>query len=114
MAPRRGARRDLLLQLSLNPAFGRNELLRIRDAIEMQVAPAGISIFMASRRLAADYLHGAARADHGRRMDGVVRALSNGGDEIFASQTGLARRHDVNAFLQVIWLNARLSEECSG
>ena len=36
-----------------------------------------------------------------------------GGDEIFASQAGLARRHDVNAFLQVIWLNARLSESAA-
>lgn len=106
---------DLLLQLSLNPAFGRDEALRIRDAIEMQVAPAehfynyGESerlarpiIFMAQRGLITE-----------EEWTAWFARFPTGGDEIFASQAGLARRHDVNAFLQVIWLNARLSESAA-
>jgi len=103
---------DLLLQLSLNPAFVRDELLRIRDAIETQVAPTEhFYIYGESERLARPIIF---MAQRGLISEAEWTAwfahFPAGGEDMFASQAGLARRHDVNAFLQAVWINARLSE----
>jgi hypothetical protein len=103
---------DVLLQLSLNPAFGKAELERIRDAIATQVAPdEHFYIYGESERLARPILFTAQRGliteEEWTRWFAQFPAA---GEDMFASQAGLARRHNVNAFLQVIWLNARLSE----
>ena len=34
-----------------------------------------------------------------------------GSENLFASQAGLARRHNINAFLQAVWIYARLSQD---
>lgn len=103
---------DLMLQLSLNPAFGKPELERIRDAIESQVAPdEHFYIYGESERLARPIIFMAQRGliteEEWTRW---FARFPTAGENMFASQAGLARRHNVNAFLQTIWLNARLSE----
>lgn len=104
---------DLMLQLSLDPAFGKPELERITAAIAGQVAPAGHFytygeperlarpiIFMAQRGLISE-------AEWTRWFAQFVPAQ---GENLYASQAGLARRHNVNAFLYSVWLNAKLSQ----
>jgi hypothetical protein len=103
---------DVLMQLSLNPALGREDLLRIADAVASQVAPDGhFYIYGESERLAAPILYAARRGliteEEWTRYFARIAALI---DEPFTTQAGLAQRHNVNAFLQAIWLNARLSE----
>ncbi len=102
---------DLMLQLSLNPALGKPELERIRDAIAGQVAPdEHFYIYGESERLARPIIFMAQRGliteEEWTRW---FARFPTAGENMFASQAGLARRHNVNAFLQNIWLNARLS-----
>lgn len=53
---------DLLMQLSLNPAFGKPELTRIRDAVAAQVMPAGHAyVFGEGERMAAPIVYIARR-----------------------------------------------------
>lgn len=104
---------DLLLQLSLNPAFGKPELERIRDAIAGQVAPEGhFYIYGESQRLAAPIVYMAQRGLIGEEewTRWFARFPPAEGEALFASQAGLARRHNLIAFLQTVWLNARLSQ----
>lgn len=104
---------DLMLQLSLNPAFGKPELERIMAAIASQVSPNGHFytygeperlarpiIFMAQRGLVSE--------EEWTRWFAQFIPAQN--ENLFASQAGLARRHNVNAFLYSAWLNAKLSE----
>lgn len=103
---------DVLLQLSLNPAFGKPELERMRDAIATQVAPEEhFYIYGESERLARPILFMAQRGlISEEEWTRWFAQFPSAGEDMFATQAGLARRHNVNAFLQVIWLNARLSE----
>lgn len=103
---------DLLLQLSVNPAFGKPELERIRDAIETQVAPdEHFYIYGESERLARPILYMAQRGlISEEEWTAWFARFPTAGEDMFRSQAGLARRHNVNAFLHVIWLNAKLSE----
>lgn len=103
---------DLLLQLSLNPAFGKTELERLRDAVATQVAPDGhFYIYGESERLARPILFIASRGliseDEWTQW---FAALPGAGDDAFSSQAGLARRHNLTAFLAVLYINARLSQ----
>jgi hypothetical protein len=106
---------DLMLQLSLNPALGKADLERISAAIAAQVAPnehfyiygeperlARPIIFMSQRGLISE-------AEWTRWLAQFPTA----GENMFASQAGLARRHNVNAFLYSVWLNAKLSESAA-
>ncbi len=101
---------DLMLQLALNPAFGKPELTRIRDAIASQVAPEEhFYIYGESERLAAPILYIAQRNLFSEaEWTQYFAQFPTAGENMFASQAGLARRHDVNAFLQALYLNARL------
>jgi len=103
---------DVLLQLSLNATLGKPELERIRDAIATQVSPVShFYIHGESERLARPIIFMAQRGliteEEWTRW---FAQFPTGGENMFASQAGLARRHNVNAFLQIVWLNARLSE----
>ena len=102
---------DLLPQLSLNPAFGKVELERIAGAVAAQVAPEGhFYIYGESERLARPIIYMAQRGLIGETEWAAYFAQwPNAGEELFASQAGLARRHNISAFLHTIWLNARLS-----
>lgn len=104
---------DVMLQLSLNPAFGKPELERIMAAIASQVSPhqhfytygeperlARPIIFMAQRGLISE--------QEWTRWFAQFMPAQN--ENLYAAQAGLARRHNVNAFLYAVWLNAKLSE----
>ena len=104
---------DLLLQLSLNPALGKPQLERIRDAIARQVAPdAHFYIYGESERLARPIIFMAQRGliSEEEWTRWFAQFPPPQGENLFASQAGLARRHNVNAFLQSVWLNARVSQ----
>jgi len=103
---------DVLLQLSLNPALGKPELERIRDAIATQVAPQEhFYIYGESERLARPIIFIAQRGlISEEEWTRWFAQFPTAGENMFASQAGLARRHNVNAFLQIVWLNAKLSE----
>jgi hypothetical protein len=104
---------DLLLQLSLNPALGKPELVRIADAVATQVAPEGhFYIYGESERLARPIIYMAQRGliSEEEWTRWFARFLPAQDENLFASQAGLARRHNVNAFLQSVWINARLSQ----
>jgi hypothetical protein len=108
---------DLLMQLSLNPAFERTDLVRIRDAVRTQIAPEGhFYIYGEPERLARPILAIARRgafseAEWSAWLVAIVSPapLPDWG-EAFGSQAGLARRHDVSAFVSAIYLSARLDE----
>lgn len=102
---------DLMLQLTLNPALGRDELVRIRDAIATQLAPEGHAyVFGESERLARPIIF---MAQRGVFSEEEWRAwlVSNTavGADAFTSENGLARRHDVMGFLNALYMNASLS-----
>jgi hypothetical protein len=104
---------DLLMQLSLNPALGKADLIRIRDALETQVAPEEhFYIYGEPERLAYPIIYMARRdlitEDEWTRWFARFPAA---GEDVFASQGGLAWRHDVNAFLSALYVNARASED---
>jgi hypothetical protein len=104
---------DLLLQLALNPALGKPELERIRDAVATQVAPAShFYIYGEPERLARPIIYMAQRGliSEEEWTRWFAQFPPAEGENVFASQAGLARRHNVNAFLQSVWLNARLSQ----
>ncbi len=104
---------DLMLQLSLNPALGKPELERITAAIAGQVSPAGhFYTYGEPERLARPIIFMSQRGliseeEWTRWFAQFIPAQDH---NLFASQAGLARRHNVNAFLYSVWLNARLSE----
>ena len=102
---------DLMLQFSLNPALGKADLVRIADAVAAQVAPAGhFYIYGESERLARPIVYMAQRGLITQEEWTRWFAQFAPAENLFASQAGLARRHNVNAFLQSVWINARLSQ----
>jgi uncharacterized protein DUF2785 len=109
---------DLLLQLSLNPAFGRREIDRILAALETQLAPDGqfyvygeparmarLVVAIASRGLVSedDWTKWLERASAPAPFSSWVDAYS--------SQRGLARVHDINAFVSRLYIVARLTSD---
>ncbi|MEQ1708266.1 MAG: DUF2785 domain-containing protein [Terricaulis sp.] len=108
---------DLLLQLTLNESYGREDLLRIRDALVTQIAPEGhFYIYGEHERLARPILviaqRGVFSAEEWSAWFAriVAPAPLASWNEAYSSQAGLARKHDTAAFVQTIWINARLSE----
>lgn len=108
---------DLMLQLSLNPALGRPELERIRDAVAAQVAPDSHAyVFGEGERLAAPILYIARRGvftdDEWSAWLAQVAAPAPypSWDGTFSSEAMLRKRHNATAFFSALYLNARLSE----
>lgn len=104
---------DVLMQLSLNPALGKAELERIRDAIATQVAPnAHFYTYGESERLARPIIFMSQRGliSEAEWTQWFAQFIPAEGANLFGSQAGLARRHNVSAFLNVIYVNARASE----
>jgi hypothetical protein len=102
---------DLLLQLSLNPAFGKPEVERIRDALSVQVAPEGhFYIYGEPGRIARPIIFMAQRGlfteDEWTRWFVQFAAA----EDSYTSQAGLARVHNIRAFLEAVLVGARLSE----
>ena len=106
---------DLLLQLGLNPAFDRDALIGIRDAVATQVAPPGhFYVYGESERLAAPIILIARRGVFsGDDWSAWLAQFAEPRqwENTYASQAGLAKRHDTMAFLSALYLNARLSED---
>jgi Protein of unknown function (DUF2785) len=107
---------DLIMQLALNPAISKADLTRMRDAIALQVAPNGTSYVTGeSERLARPVLFMAQRGLFSDRewMDWLAQFGDPGSvgswDSAFQSDAGLARRHNVIAFLSAIYVNAQSS-----
>lgn len=109
---------DLLMQIVRNPAYAdRAYLRRLRDAVGAQVAPEGhFYIYGEPERLMYPVLFLAQRkvftaaewsAWFVRLAEPAPLASWN---EAFASQKGLAKRHNTQAFLMQVWVNAKLNE----
>jgi hypothetical protein len=106
---------DLLMQLALNPAFGKPELTRIRDAVAAQIAPAGhFYIYGEGARLANPILYLAGRgvfteAEWTAWLDqvGSPAPLASWNDA-YSHNADLARVHDVTQFMQTLYLVASL------
>lgn len=107
---------DLLLQLALNPALDKPQLDRIFAALATQVAPAGHAyVFGEPERLARPLLYGALRGLHTEAdWKAWFEALATPGRaaswrEAVGTPEGLARRHDLRAFLLAVY--AEIAEE---
>lgn len=110
---------DLLLQLVLNPALGRPELTRIRDAVATQVAPGEhFYIYGESERLARPILFMAQRNafSEAEWTEWFARIAAPGPlgatwDNWYLSNQGLARRHNLMAFLGIMQANLSLTQD---
>lgn len=109
---------DLMLQLVLNPAIGKPDLVRIRDAIASQIAPPGhYYIHGESERLAAPILYMATRNvfDEAEWTAWFAQVSGSGPlgaswDGWWQSEEGLARKHNLMTFLNVMQTNVSLSQ----
>src|SRR5262249_35306392 len=106
---------DLMLQLSLKPAFGKPELTRIRDAVASQISPAGhFYIYGEPGRLSAPIIYIAQRkmfteAEWTAWITQVTSPapLASWGDA-FTHNADIARAQNVAGFMQALYINARL------
>jgi hypothetical protein len=108
---------DLMLQLALNPAYDKARLDRILDAVATQVAPPGQAyVFGEPERLARPVLFVAARgvyteAEWSAWLAKLASPPSAGWESVFNDAAGLARRHDLRAFLLGMYAQASLSQQ---
>jgi hypothetical protein len=108
---------DLLMQLALNPALDKAQLDRILAAVATQVAPGGHAyVFGEPERLARPVVFAAVRglyteAEWTAWLSHVAAPPAGGWSAVFADADGLARRHDVRAFLLGLYLQARDSDQ---
>jgi hypothetical protein len=110
---------DLLLQLVLNPAVDREALDRLLDAVAAQVAPVGEHSYIDGEpeRLARPVLFAAQRGmltpeEWSTWLQKVATAAPFASwDEAFATRAGLAKRHNVHAFLFALYVNVRESND---
>lgn len=108
---------DLLLQLALNPALEREALDRIVAAVSAQIAPPGehFYVYGESERLARPIFHAARRglqdAAHWHAWLATLASLAplQSWDDALGTQAGLARRHNTQAFVQVLYVMVRES-----
>lgn len=109
---------DLALQLIVNTAVDKPQIDTLLHAVAEQVAPAGehAYIFNEPERLARPVLYAALRGLHSedewRAWVATVSAPAplKAWNDAFSSRAGLARRHNVQAFLQSIYVNSRDGE----
>lgn len=109
---------DFALQLALNPAVARPQLDRLLAAIATQVAPRQVVSYHAGEpdRLARAVLFIAQRGLHSddewKAWFGQVLSPTPmaAWDDAFSSEAGLARRHNVRAFLLSLFAGASGSE----
>lgn len=108
---------DLMMQLALNPAIAKSDLARMRDAIAVQVAPNGTSYVTGEpERLARPILFMAQRGAFTEQewSEWLAQFAGPGAlgswENAFQSEAGLARRHNVTAFLSALYVNAQASD----
>ncbi len=106
---------DLLMQLALNPRIDAEGLRLIVSAVGVQVAPKGHAyVFGESDRLARPVLVAAARGGLSEaQWSEWLKAIATPPESIdlFGSAEGLAWRHDADAFLRTLYVNARLGSD---
>ncbi|MFZ5638319.1 MAG: DUF2785 domain-containing protein [Pseudomonadota bacterium] len=108
---------DWAMQLALNPGLDRAQLDRLRDAIAVQAVPeaAHAYVFGEPERLARPLLFIAKRGVYDENdWSAWLAALSTRlGDPALAwkDPAWLARRHDLSALLQALYLEADLDED---
>lgn len=110
---------DLAMQLALNPELDRAQLDRLLAAVRKQIAPAGehFYIYGESERLLRPMLFIAQRGLHDEAFwkawlaDLIAPAPLPSWDAAFASQAGLAKRHNTQTFLLALYANTRDSEQ---
>lgn len=102
---------DVLLQLALNPALGKPELTRLRDAVATQIAPED-HVYEATEveRLVRPIIFIAQRGEFTpEEWQAWLVASTAVGNGAFTTERGLARRHNMMAFLSVLYMQADLS-----
>ena len=106
---------DYLLQLGLNPAFGASEMHRILGALETQIAPAEhFYIYGESERIARVVIAIAGRGLLSQEEWATwISRISAPAPlptwrDAYASQAGLARIHNLNAFLSRLYIAGKL------
>ena len=105
---------DLVLQLLLNPNISAEQVHQLLSAIATQVAPPGEVFYVYGEpgRLARAAFYGLRRDDLGPREGAAwLQRLADphpltAWSDAYASQAGLARRHNTLAFLQALHLSA--------
>lgn len=108
---------DWLMQLSLNPALDGPQLHRIVDAVATQAVPAtGVAyVFGEPQRLAAPVVYAAQRGirDEAGWTAWFAALVTRLGDPSLAwrDPQWLARRHDLVAFLQAVYVEADQSAD---
>ncbi|MBB6093773.1 hypothetical protein HNQ60_002654 [Povalibacter uvarum] len=106
---------DLLMQLALNPRVDAEGLRAILDAVAIQVSPARTHFYIygESARLARPIVFAARRqllsASDWQSWLARITAASplTSWDDAFSSQTGLAKRHNTQAFLTAVFTMLR-------
>lgn len=101
---------DLAMQLALNPAVSAQQLDELVTAVQAQIAPAGehFYIYGEGERLARPIFYAARRGLlTPQRWEALVQAVASPAplpswERAFESQAGLARLHNVKAFLLVL------------
>lgn len=108
---------DWLMQLTLNPALDAPQLHRIVDAVAAQVVPAtGVAyVFGEPQRLAAPIVYAAQRGvrDEAGWTAWFAALVPRLGDpsQAWKDPAWLARRHDLVAFLQAVYVEANQSTD---
>ncbi|HEU4781070.1 MAG TPA: DUF2785 domain-containing protein [Steroidobacteraceae bacterium] len=112
---------DLVLQVALNPAVDRAALDRLLAAVASQVAPAGEHAYIDGEpeRLARAVLFAAQRGLYSPDdwsvwlLKAAAPAPLDSWDAAYTSRVGLAKRHNVHAFLFALYVNARESADAN-
>lgn len=108
---------DLALQLALNPAVEKPDLARLRDAVGKQIAPPDHSyIFGEGERLARPILYIAQRdMFSSEEWTSWLASVCSVDENSMTTSAGLARRHNVTAFLTMlhaqVTLNANAADD---
>lgn len=103
---------DWLLQLAMNPALQRAKLQTMLEAISSQVAPAlgHAYVFGEPERLARPVLYIAQRGllteSEWNAWFGALAASLGGSPQRYKDSVWLARRHDLQAFLGAVYIDA--------
>jgi hypothetical protein len=110
---------DLLLQLVLNPALSDDQTQRVLHAVATQIAPPGehFYVFGEPERLARPFIYAALRKT--RDLEGLQAWLEQvaqaaplpNWQSAFDSRAGLARRHNVRAYLTAVYVTSRDAED---
>lgn len=107
---------DVMLQLSLNPALGRAEHEQMLAAIASQVAPPGEHFYHygeGERLMAPIFYLSRAKTFECSDWDGWFARLAAPPASSGTQQAALARKHNLNGFLQPLYVNISESQDAA-